>query len=188
MSKSDEAGWERVQDAAARMFRVWVGGGELAWAEEAWGHLYNAGLANEDPILEDTAAKLRLVTLARIYQEFSGLAWDENPETPLEYLAEDLDIDDVALGILAASAGGEYKDASDDNELRELALTAVTNQQRREIFECLKAAYGSEVHLYARLFNTHKQVPGEDGDGEELEPTFRNCAAYEYVRGGFRHG
>ena len=188
MGTNDNTGWDRVEAAAAGMFNVWVDGGELAWAEEAWGHLYKAGLAYEDTILEDTAAKLRLLTLALVYQEFCGLAWEENPETPLDDLADRLDIDHVALGILAAAAGGEFEDAGDDFELRELALLAVTTHQRREVFECLKAAYGNEHHLYTRLWKTRTENWDEEDDGEEFEPTPRNSAAMFYITSGFQHG
>lgn len=188
MSTSEETGWNEVRDAASRMFYVWDCGGELAWAEEAWAHLYEAGLANDGSILEHTAAKLRLVTLARVYEEFSGLAWDENPETPLDYLAEDLDIDNLALGILAASAGGDFEDTADEYELRELALLAVTNRQRREVFECLSAAYGGAINLYTRLWKTRSPDQGEDCDGEEFEPTPRKANAMHFVTSGFQQG
>ncbi len=84
MSDSERIGWEEIEEAASKMFRVWVDGGDLEWAREVWGHLCAAALASRQTLLEETAAKLRLVTLARIYEEFCGLAWDENPETPLD--------------------------------------------------------------------------------------------------------
>jgi hypothetical protein len=56
------------------MFNVWIDGTELKWAKEAWKHLAKAGLTEATTILEITATKLRLVTLARIYHEFCGLA------------------------------------------------------------------------------------------------------------------
>ncbi len=86
-------GCSEVEDGAARMFKVWFLGSELEWAREAWGHLHAAGLEGGDTLLEVTAGKLRLVALALIYEEFSGLAWNENNETPLDYLAEGLEID-----------------------------------------------------------------------------------------------
>jgi len=138
--------------------------------------------------LKVTAAKLHLVTLARIYQEFCGLAWDENPDTPVEYLTEDLNIDPVALGILSASSDSEnVNDAVDDHELLEAALTAASDGQRQEIFEQLKAAYGSDVALYARIWHTRSNPDGQHAN-EEFEPTAGNCIALQYVMKGFQDG
>ena len=134
------------------------------------------------------AAKLRLVALARIYQEFCRLVWDEDPETPVDYLAEDLEIDPVALGILAARVDpDEFEEFADDYELREAALLAVTDGQRREIFECLRAAYGDENRLYSRLWHTNSPST-EDTEDEEFEVTGRNIRAFEYVHNGFLRG
>ena len=185
ISDGEDNGWADVKDAAAKMFSVWVDGHELAWAREAWGHLHPAGLASEETVLEVTVAKLHLVTLARIYQEFCGIAWDENPETPVNDLAEDLDIEPVALGILAASADVEqFHAAVDTNELLESALIAASDCQRVEVFECLKAAYGGDIQLYTRLWHTRSA----EEEGEEFEPTTPNGAALQYVLSGFQQG
>ncbi|TMA93748.1 MAG: hypothetical protein E6J74_17185 [Deltaproteobacteria bacterium] len=127
------------------------------------------------------------MTLARIYQEFCGLAWDENPETPIDYLAEDLHIDPVAIGVLAASTGcDELKEAVEEYELHEAALTAVTDNQRDEIFGCLKAAYGDEYRLYSRIWHTRSPLAEKDSEGDEFEVTGSNSTALEYVSNGFR--
>jgi len=178
--------WDDISNAALKMFRVWVGGGELEWAKECWGHFEKSGLAVEESWLEYNASLLRLVTLARIYEEFSGLAWDENPETPVGYLAEDLEIDSVALGILAARVLPEdLDDAREDYELREMALTAATNAQRKEIHACLCAAYGGEIALYSRMSRTHPTSDTDESDAEEFRVTAGNCQALEYVQNKF---
>ena len=187
MSHTDTLEWEEIEAAASEMFKVWIDGSELEWAKEAWSHLTRADLASAGSILDITSAKLRLVTLARIYQEFCGYAWDENPETPVEYLAEDLEIDPVALGVLAGSIEPlEFQSCSDDYELRQAALVAVTDSQRLEIFECLRAAYGDEIRLYSRIWHTRSLLAEKDSEGEEFEVTGANCSALEYVQNGFR--
>ena len=186
MTNARERSWEEMELAAAKMFSVWVGGLELEWAKEAWGHLYAAGLVGGETILEATAGRLRLVTLARIYQEFCGLAWDEHPETPLDYLAENLEIDPLALGILAAAGQADkFDDAMNEYELREAALSAVTDGQRSEIFQCLKAAYGNDVQIYTRLWHTRCAVAEKDSQDEEFAVTSANGAALDYVIHGF---
>ena len=159
MSDSEQIDWDEVEDAASKMFNVWGAMYELDWAKEAWGHLCAAGLTSRQTFLDETAAKLRLVTLARIYQEFCGLAWDEDPETPIDYLAEDLHIDPLAIGVLAGSIGrDELEEAGEEYELHQAALTVVTDNQRQEIFECLKAAYGNEFKLYSRIWHTRSPL------------------------------
>jgi hypothetical protein len=189
MSDINEPSWADVEAAATKMFSVWHDGSELEWAKEVWGHLYAAGLVGGETVVEVTVANLRLVALARIYQEFSGLAWDENPETPMEYLAEDLKIDPVALGILAAAGDiGEFEDFTEECDLREAALIAATNAQRAELFQCLKTAYGGETQLYTRLWHTRSADVEEDSEYEEFNVTGPNSMALKFVMNGFREG
>jgi hypothetical protein len=179
--------WAEVQEAASKMFHVWLGNGEITWVEECWHHLGEADLTDNTSVLEATATALRLVTLARIYEEFCGLAWDENPETPVDYLAEDLDIDPLALGILASKASPEaFDDACDDSELREASLLAATDAQRREIYDCLSTAYGDETQLYSRMSETNQSASDEDYE-DEFNLTGSNSGALSYVMNGFRY-
>ena len=188
MSDTENIKWEDVESVATKMFNVWVDGTELEWAKEAWSHLTEAGLVGTTTILDMTAANLRLVTLALIYQEFCSFAWDENPDVPVGYLAEDLEIDAVALAVLGAKADpDEFEEFTDDHKLREAALLAVTNSQRQEIFECLKTAYGNEFRLYGRLWHTRSLTAEENSEGDEFEVTGANSSALEYVRNGFRY-
>jgi hypothetical protein len=185
MSTAFDNRWEEVEQAASKMFSVWTEGREREWAKEAWGHLHSAGLAGGNTALEITDANLQLVMLARIYEEFCGFAWDENPATPIEYLAEDLEIDPVALGILAAeNQSVEFDGATDEHELREAALIAATEKHRAEIFECLKTACGGDIALYTRLSHTRSEE--NDVDGEEFEVTGSNSSALNYVLNGFQ--
>jgi hypothetical protein len=189
MSEPIQVRWEEVEHAAAKMFNIWVDGAELAWAKEVWGFLHSAGLTSADTPLERTAANLRLVTLARVYHEFCGLAWDENSDTPIEMFAEDLEIDPVALGILAQSSGDEsFGEASDEYSLRIAALTTVSDHQRLEIFRCLTTAYGNNVRLYSRMWHTRSSDQRGETDSIEFEVTLRNSAAFEYVMNGFQGG
>lgn len=186
---SESIPWEDISSAASKMFNVWVLGGELEWARECWEHLDAAGLVSQEPSFENTRSLLRLVALAKIYQEFSGAAWDEDPETPLDYLAEGLELDPVAIGILAARAEPDNSDwDGDDYELRDYALTVVTNSMRKEIYACLRKAYGGDEGLYSRMFQTHKaeEISDEEEGAEEFEATGMNARALDFVMSGFR--
>ncbi|MBC8002629.1 MAG: hypothetical protein H7X97_08585 [Opitutaceae bacterium] len=187
MSDIDKIEWDEIDYEAAMIFKVWPDGGELIWAEEAWQHLRASGLTETPSELDYTQVRLRLVMLGRIYEEFCGVAWDKNPQTPLDELTESLEIDPVALGILAAISGPEqFDDAGDEYELRDLAVVAATNRLRSGIFECLKSAYGDEEGLYRRLWQTRNAIgqENEDVDGDDGKP---NSAALNFVKNGFRH-
>jgi hypothetical protein len=187
MSDSEQINWNEVEEAASKMFSVWIDGCELDWAKEAWGHLGGAGLTSRQSVLDETAAKLRIVTLAKIYHEFCGLAWDEDPETPIAYLAQDLQVDPVAIGVLAGATGpNTLEEAIEEYELYEEAVIAVTDRQRKELFECLKSAYGDEFRLYSRIWHTRSALAEADSEGDEFEVTDANATALEYVRNGFR--
>ena len=90
------------------------------------------------------------------------------------------------MGILAAKADpNTFEELSDDDSLLEAALLAVTDSQRHEIYECLKAAYGDEVRLYSHLWHTRSLSAEENSEGDEFEVTGANASALEYVRNRF---
>jgi hypothetical protein len=191
MKAIDDNGWEEVRIAAEEMFTVWEDGAELEWAEEAWQHLYAAGLVGGESALETTASNLRLVTLARVYQEFCGLVWDVNPDTPIAYLAENLEIDPVALGILAAMQGvNQFEECADELALHEAALIAASDGQRIDIADCLKKAYGGDAALYSRLWHTRSADADaeDDGEGDENADSSANSFGLNYVMNGFQNG
>jgi hypothetical protein len=181
--------WEDVETSANRMFNVWVYGDELKWAKECWGHFEKHGLAGQEGSLENTAAFLRLVSLALIYQEFCGYAWEENPETPITDLAEDIPDNDLALGILAGAADqSAFADCCDMDELREAALIAICDSQRKEIFDCLCKGFGGYVQLYSSMSKTYPtdDDDDDDDDNDEMEVTGANAQALDFVSNGFR--
>ena len=184
----DPLTWDDVKTAAIRMFDVWVYGDELKWAKECWGHFEKHGLAGREGPLENTAAFLRLVSLSLIYQEFCGYAWDENPDIPITYLAEDIPDDDLALGILAGAADkSAFANCCDDDELREAALTAICDSQRKEIFDCLYKGFGGYVQLYTSMLKTYpSDDDDDDDDDDEIEVTGANARALDFVSNGFR--
>lgn len=186
MSDIDKIEWDEIDYEAAMIFKVWPDGGELAWAEEAWQHLRASGLTETATELDYTQVRLRLVTLGLIYEEFCGVAWSKNPQTPLDELTESLEIDPVALGILAATAGIEqFDDAGDEYELRDLAIVAATDHLRSGIFECLKSAYDGEKGLCDRIWRTRHALKEDDDNGAD-ETDKPNSGSVQFVRNGFR--
>jgi hypothetical protein len=186
MNSSGTISWDEVADAATTMFRVWASGGELEWAKECWMHFEKAGLTSGADVVETTKSYLRLVALAHIYEEFSSYMWDENPGTTLSDLAEDLEINAIALGVIASrDPGFECDRIDDDGTLHEHVLAAVIDQLRPEIHCCLIEAYGGEGALYSRMAKTTENT--ESGNSfEEFSPTGPHVRAWSFVSNAFQ--
>lgn len=175
--------WDEIEKAASKMFNIWTSGGDLAFAKECWGHLTAAGLTDDDTIVVRTETYLRLVALRLTYSEFCAKKWDQNEETEITYLAENLEIDRLALGLLAhphIEHGGVSFD--DKYELHEAALTAATEVVRSETFECICRAYGGQLGLYQRLSRTAGNASLDDDS--DLEPDGNNLDAFDFVERG----
>lgn len=186
-TESDKVPWEDIESEASKMFDTSPLSGELEWVKECWQHLDEAGLTGNATILEETVTYLRLATLAQICEEFSGCIWDDNPETPLSYYSEVLQIDPLALGILAATANPEaFNCVTEDYDYHDAALDTVTAQLRPEIFACLCKAYGDKVTLYSRMAKTYPS--SDEGSTDEFDVTSHNTRALKYVMNGFREG
>jgi hypothetical protein len=177
------------------MFRVWTSEGDFDWAREAWAHLSKAGLTREFGYLDRTLVSLRLVTLAKIYQDFSGAKWDENPDDSFSELASHVEVDPLALGLFAGSNASyeDWETFEEEFDLREVSLAAACEALRPGIFECLSKAYGGTTGLYIRLSMTCSGVvSGDDSESDEgesaddLDITGPNMDAYEFVTSGFR--
>lgn len=177
--------WEDIQGAATRMFSVWTSGGDLSFAKEAWGHLAEAGLTEDESPASETQSLLRLVALCRIYEQFSAAKWDEDPDTPILYMAEDLPIDSLSLGLLAA----EHLDSdewrfSESVDMLEAALTAVVDELEPGVQACLIEAYGGETGLYKRLCRTASNREEDEDDSEDFDPEGPNVNAYAFLKDG----
>jgi hypothetical protein len=184
-SADDTVAWDHIEPVAKQMFRVWMGNGEIEWAKECWQHFAANGLTGASTTLEATATHLRLLALVRVYEQFCGYAWEENPETPLSYLTENLKIDPLSLDILAGPTDSHSSEGDlDEDDLHEAALTAATDAMREEIYACLAQAYGGPVPLYSRMSKTNRSADLED-DGSEFNLTGHHASALQFVTDRF---
>lgn len=170
--------WEDIEAAAKHMFRIWVEESDLAFAKECWGHLVAAGLAGDNTIMDRTQTYLRLIALRLIYGNFCEAKCDEPAEDDVAYLAEELPLDELALGLLASEyLGGEAWQFDKEYDLREAALIAISNELRPEVFSCIRKAYGGRDGLYRRMSRSTKN--DEIEDNSDFEPTSNNLRAYQ---------
>jgi hypothetical protein len=76
------------------------------------------------------------------------------------------------------------------DELREAALIAICDSQRKEIFECLCKGFGGYVQLYSSMSKTYPSEDDDndddDDDNDEMEVTGANAQALDFVSNGFR--
>lgn len=179
--------WEEIEEPASRIFNVLESGGDLSWAKEVWSYLAEAGLTHDFNFIDKTRVCLRLITLARISEEFSAAKEGDGILRSITQIAEELWIDPLALGVLAADTGVNFESCSDELELREACLDAASNLYRAELFKCLVSAYGSESNLYFRLSGMKQNVSGDTlADPRDSEPTGPNLNAYDFVKNGFK--
>jgi hypothetical protein len=186
--------WDDVKVPASKIFDIWTSGGDLEWAEEAWAHFTAGGLTSINSHVDRTCVNLRLMTLGKVYEEFCVAKWEEDPDRSLAMLAESLNIDRLSLGLLAAKAKYEtdieyhLHQSDDEYELYERALHAASAHLRKELFNCLRDAYGNDIKLYARLCETScglDPVGDEATTRDAFEFTAENLQGYSFVTNGF---
>ena len=76
------------------------------------------------------------------------------------------------------------------DELREAALIAICDSQRKEIFNCLCKGFGGYIQLYSSMSKTYPKDDYDDDDeknnnNDEFEVTGANARALDFVSNGF---
>jgi hypothetical protein len=173
--------WDEISDAASGIFSIWTSGGDLDFAKESWTHLAAGGLTSDDCVYDLTRTLLRLIALRLIYGEFCAAKWDEQSETPISYLVEDLEIDPLALGLIAGDYLAPGSELGDPFSLRAAALEAAVKRLRPYVFACLLNAYGGSIDLYSRLSRTAANLDANDDSGDGATVT-GDCAALDFIR------
>lgn len=173
--------WDEISDAASGIFNIWTSGGDLDFAKESWSHLAAGELTSDDCVYDLTRTLLRLIALRLVYGEFCAAKWDEQSEPPISYLVEDLEIDSLALGLIAGDYLAPGSELGDPFSLRAAALEVAVERLKPEVFSCLLNAYGGPIELYSRLSRTSASVDANDdsGDGATVAG---DCAALDFIR------
>ena len=183
MSTTDKLEWKEVEYAAEQIFDQWGGEHILRWVEEAWGHLKTAELTESGSLLELTQAQLRLIVLAELVGSYRKYALGESSDDVTWYSAEHLDIDQLALGILAGRSSDILND-SDDSTLLAEALDQVVADLKPTVVSCLTSAFGEAHGLHKSLWNAVTGSDDPDTD-EAFEPAADQLSAYAHVEQGF---
>jgi len=166
MSQGHTLTWQDVLPAAEEIYRVWVGGGDLAWAEGAWGHVVRAGLAEYQTPLERCRACFRFLSMATIYFDFCTVACDEcHDDLEIWYGADELEMDPLNVGQLV---GPEELPGDDETEALFDAYDTLTHKAREEVLAALLKGYGGPIEFLKALWRSTER-PHEDGDEMSAE-------------------
>lgn len=84
--------WEEVRAVAKAAFDVWDEERELAWAEEAWGHLAAADLTSFTSDVEWHRVLVRFRGLPSLYRDWSARVDQESRHDWYSYWAETLEL------------------------------------------------------------------------------------------------
>ena len=150
--------WDEVEAAARSAFRVWDSRRELAWAEEAWDHLADAGLTAYATDLERHRVLIRFLVLPRFYLDWSSKAYNHSEGDMLTDWVETLDLSPFRLGQLVGS-GDDNTDWRDDSPLVHSALQSLTYDARGEVVGALKAGFGGDNGLFLSLWRIRYPAP-----------------------------
>lgn len=142
--------WDEVGHLADRFFNIWSSGGDLEWAETAWGFLAKAGLTDDSNGLEHCKTLVRLLCLAEYYYTACTLYLDEDVETDLTAWAEELDISAVRLGQLIGP-DFIFGSSEDSSTLYKEALTDLMAELEDEVEKALLKGYGGKDRLFVAL-------------------------------------
>jgi hypothetical protein len=165
--------WDEVRGFAQQLFTIWVGDGELRWAEAAWKALSVAGLANYVTEVDRTLCLVRVVALNAVYREFCSCAFHEGESGEWLYavtadlLGDYPLIDAFSLGQLAEQRGifadnGPYVEPDQRLEaLRELAF-----DESRGVARALEEQWG-ENELFFSLYVSNRDDSAEDDSSND---------------------
>lgn len=181
-------GWDEVRDIAARVFDVWVGGSERAWARYAWGVLHRAGLTAFGTHVERARSAVRLLALSVLYREFCARAFDEG--RPGDWTIVDPRIDPFVLGILAERDGvdADIEVDYDAEDQRAFAVRELVVGEYATVVATLRQELG-QVVLFATLWasseeSVHYPLPATVVGGVGNADVWDTMRAWEWMDSG----
>lgn len=163
-SSADElVSWNDVRLLGESIFRVWTGGGGLAWARTAWAILGEEGLTAVGPDrdeVEELRIRGRLLTLGRFYHTFAWHAWEEGSAAAwLEWAEEDrLLWDSDLLRRLSPESHASFEESLDEDEefpIRDFnreALDELVDTELTRVRQALETGFGSSTELFVSLW------------------------------------
>lgn len=152
--------WDDVKCAALDAFNYFSDRHELRWAEEAWGRLCAAGLADASTASAQTRSVVRFMALASFWRDWASLAWDERWDDDLGEWADSLDLSALHVGQLLGP-DDDYEETAD-------ALAVLVARERQVVHATLLEAYGGTSGLFIALWRSN-QSSEPPTDPEDLE-------------------
>ena len=171
MGETKILSWNEIEPAAKEALSVWMSGGDMVWAEQAWAHITNAGRANYVTELERCRAAVRAFALFGIYLDYCAIAQDESlAGLNYKYWADELAIMDFTVGQLIGSHP-DFSNYGDEFETVDRALHHLADEARIEIYPVLRDGFGNVPGLYVSLWRSANGVLLElaKNDSDDLD-------------------
>lgn len=148
--------WSELEECGRSAFDIWVDQPELSWAQEAWKHLTQQGLASYANELERCRVKIRFLALAGIYHDWCYVAWQEPAAPTYVSWAHLLDIAELRVGQLLGIGNIPIEGEDEEDQLFVLGLTKLISLHREEVLAALLQGYGDISDLFVSLWNSNK--------------------------------
>ena len=151
---------------------IWCDGYEQYWYQKAWSVLEHQGVTEFSTDREYYRVLLYAFALVHVYDEFCGIAFDENHETDFrDYMYDDLS--PLVLGQILS----DYLDDGEIIEEEEEAISLILNNLKYEVFRTIKAELSATdvfMWMYCTAANPFEDAMPLD-DEEEEEELFISC-------------
>jgi hypothetical protein len=156
--------WHELQPITEEAFRIWFTCPERRWAEQAWGHLTKAGLADAVGPLDRLRAQIRFLVLASLYRDWCKVVWDEEQEdSPEAWLSGGgCEINHLHVGQLL----GPDVELSANDDLDE-ALTTLMQREHQRVVAALLEGFGGITGLFIALWRSNSHPEDENCDDED---------------------
>ena len=174
-SQTDLVEWEDIEGIAEQFFRVWVSGGDLAWAKSAWTALSQAGKTVYTSEAERTICVVRLIALAALYREFCVRAFDEgSPDEWRDAITSELVGDSPMLDVFTLGQLAERRQIDVDNSplyeydppLLSYVILELVRDEYRDVVDTLKEQW-TENEFFTSLFISAEPDNYEDEDEDK---------------------
>lgn len=160
-------------DATANdCLRVWTNGSEWQWAQEAWKHLEDAGLAQCDTPKQYVLSAARFMALCRFYLDWASFH-DGPHEGTIYWCGQDGPLQPFYLGQLLADEEVDDLDErgfSSGEALEFNALKLLIERERGNIVPVLLNAFGGDMELHQALARTLRPPVEERPNGSSSLP------------------
>jgi hypothetical protein len=145
--------WHVIKESARICFSIYGDLGEMDWAQQAWDHIVQHGLANYANRLERSRCIICLLSLEGLYEDFCELAWNESANLDYTTYTDGLNLSVFHIGQLV---GPDITWPEAGNDIYDLyqPIKYLADKRRREVSAALVQGFGGDNALFYSLIST----------------------------------